>query len=95
MKAASVCTILGMTLISGALLAATTGVGDSMPSRIEARFESLDSDSNGRIAPRELAADAGLAQHFDELDRDGNGVLSWREFRGHAMPDNDLTLSEN
>ncbi|MEX0607387.1 MAG: hypothetical protein WD382_06905 [Halofilum sp. (in: g-proteobacteria)] len=94
MKAASVCTVLGMTLISGALLAATTGVTGAMPSRIEARFEALDTDANGRIAPREAEADAGLAQHFGDIDRDGDGELSWREFRSHAMPGNQLILSE-
>lgn len=93
MKAASLCTVLGLTLISGALLAATTGVTDSMPSRIEARFETLDADGDGRIAPQE--ADAGLEQHFGAIDTDGDGVLSWREFRGHAMPGERTEVSEH
>lgn len=87
MKAASVCTILGLTLISGALLAATTSVTNELPSRLEARFKALDGDGDGGIARGELDADAGLRQHFGALDHDGDGVLSWPEFRGRGMPD--------
>ncbi len=87
MKAASVCTVLGLTLISGALLAATTGMTSGRPSHLEARFETLDGDGDGRIVRSELDADSGLRQHFSALDRDGDGTLSWPEFRGQAMPD--------
>jgi Ca2+-binding EF-hand superfamily protein len=87
MKAASVCTVLGLTLISGALLAATTGMTNEMPSRLEARFEALDDDGDGRVARSELDADAALRQHFGALDGNGDGVLSWPEFRGQGMPD--------
>lgn len=87
MKAASVCTVLGLTLISGALLAATTGMTSDRPSRLEARFETLDGDGDGRVVRSELDADSGLRQHFSALDHDGDGVLSWPEFRGHGIPD--------
>lgn len=94
MRAASVCTLLGLTLISGALLAATTGVTSAIPSRIEARFEALDANGDGEIASSEAKESAGLAQHFSELDRDGDGALSWPEFRGHGMPGEIPKLSD-
>lgn len=87
MKAASVCTVLGLALISGALLAATTGMTSEMPSRLEARFETLDGDGDGRVARSELDAAAGLRRHFGALDHDGDGALSWSEFRDRGMPD--------
>ena len=94
MKAASVCTVLGLTLISGALLAATTGVTGAIPGRIEARFNALDADGNGQIAPEEAKVSAGLSRHFASLDRDGNGILSWPEFRGRKMPGDSPKLSD-
>lgn len=82
MKPASISIVLGLVLISGALLAATAGTGGEKSPR--ARFEALDVDGNARITPPEAEAIAGLARHFGKFDRDDDGTLTWSEFRRHA-----------
>lgn len=86
MKTASVTTILGLILISGALLAATTtptGHGDS---RSRVAFERLDRDRDQRISREEAEANAGLATHFAKFDRDSDDTLSYTEFLRHDRP---------
>lgn len=82
MKPASISIVLGLALISGALLAATTGAGTDADPRT--RFEALDADGDARITPPEAEAIAGLARHFTKFDRDHDGALTWAEFRRHA-----------
>lgn len=82
MKPAAISIIVGLVLISGALLAATTGAGGDASAR--ARFQALDADGDARITPREAEAIAGLATHFSKFDRDGDGALTWSEYRRHA-----------
>lgn len=86
MKAASVCTILGLTLISGALLAATAGGTGETIAQVKSRFDRIDADENRRISPLEAMVSAGLSERFDKLDANGDGALSWPEFRRHRAP---------
>lgn len=82
MKPAAISIVLGLVLISGALLAATADPGGEAEPRV--RFEALDADGDARITPREAEAVAGLARHFAKFDRDHDGTLTWAEFRRHA-----------
>lgn len=82
MKPAAISIVLGLVLISGALLAVTAGTGEDANPR--ARFEALDADDNARITPPEAEAIAGLARHFGKFDRDDDGALTWSEYRRHA-----------
>lgn len=86
MRAASVTTVLGLILISGALLAATTtptGHGDGSS---RAAFERLDRNGDQRIDRQEAEANAGLATHFAKFDRDSDDTLSFKEFLRHDDP---------
>lgn len=82
MKPAGISIIVGLVLISGALLAATSGSGEDASAR--ARFEVLDVDGDARITPREARAIAGLATHFSKFDRNDDGTLTWSEYRRYA-----------
>ncbi|MDZ7749867.1 MAG: EF-hand domain-containing protein [Halofilum sp. (in: g-proteobacteria)] len=88
MKAAAISTILGLTLISGALLAETIGL-DGRDGRAAAeRFDAYDADGDGRVSRDEAGRmSAGLHTHFAKFDRDADGTLSRAEFRRHAAPD--------
>jgi len=46
---------------------------------LEATFQRLDGDGDGKLSPDELSMIAHA--RFDELDRDDDGVLSFDEFR--------------
>jgi hypothetical protein len=84
MKAAPVTTILGLILLSGALLAAaSTRDADSAGSRAKAEFERLDRDGDDRISRREAESNPGLAVHFAKFDADSDGTLLWHEFLRH------------
>ncbi|MDX1610522.1 MAG: EF-hand domain-containing protein [Halofilum sp. (in: g-proteobacteria)] len=88
MKGASISTILGLLLLSVAILAASTGFAGGQRDEVRDRFEVLDADGDGRVTPAEARrTNAGLATHFDKFDRDGDGTLSLGEFRRHAQPD--------
>lgn len=80
MRPAAISIVLGLVLISGAMLAATTGA-DEGPRE---RFEALDADGDTRVTQPEAEAIAGLARHFSKFDRDDDGALTWAEFRRHA-----------
>lgn len=83
MRTAAVTTILGLILISGALLAATTRDKREPQDPAAVGFERLDRDGDGRISPREAEVNAGLATHFRKFDRDGDGTLDREEFLEH------------
>lgn len=80
MRPAAISIVLGLVLISGAMLAAITGAGAGP----RERFEALDTDGDTRVTQPEAEAIAGLARHFSKFDRDDDGALTWAEFRRHA-----------
>ena len=86
MKTAAVTSILGLALISGALLAAATSRTGEPNDAAGVEFERLDRDGDGRISPREAEVNAGLSTHFRKFDRDGDGTLDREEFRSHVQP---------
>ena len=86
MRAATVTTILGLILISGALLAATaTSTGDASDSA-KGEFDRLDRNRDERIDRAEARTDARIAKQFAELDGDADGMLKWREFLRREEP---------
>lgn len=87
MKAASVCTASGLTLISGALVAATMGLTGGAMSFLQARFDAIDTDGSREITRSEARVSAGLVRHFAQLDRNGDGIVSWAEFRRRGVPE--------
>jgi Ca2+-binding EF-hand superfamily protein len=87
MRAASISMILGLTLMSGALLAETAGLSDARRTTVQAEFRAHDADGDGRITRAEARhRNAGLHTHFSKFDRDADGALSLEEFRRHAAP---------
>ena len=88
MKGASISTVLGLALLSVAVLAASAGLSGGPRDEARDRFAVIDRDGDGFISPLEARkASAGLATHFDKFDRDRDGALSWTEYRRHAQPD--------
>ena len=88
MKGALISTLLGLALLSVAVLAASTGLVGSGRDTVREAFAAIDGDGDGLISPAEARrASAGLATHFDKFDRDRDGALSLTEFRRHAQPD--------
>jgi len=81
MKPASISLVLGLALISGGLLAATTQ-GPNQRARHE--FQGLDANGDAQISASEAKSFAGLARNFSEFDRNHDGELSWKEFLQHA-----------
>lgn len=83
MKAAPVTTILGLILLSGALLAAASTRDAETGSRAKAEFERLDRDGDDRVSRGEAESNPGLATHFARFDGDSDGTLEWHEFLRH------------
>jgi len=81
MKPASISIVLGLALISGALLAATTNQTNQ---RARDEFHGLDANGDAQISATEAKSFAGLAKNFSVFDRDNDGELSWKEFLQHA-----------
>ncbi len=56
--------------------------GDAKPKKgVEAKFESLDKDADGRLSKEELSSDSGLAGSFSTIDGDADGYVTMDEFR--------------
>lgn len=88
MKGASISTLLGLVLLSVAILAATAGLAGGKRDEVRDAFTAIDRDADGFISPAEARrVSAGLATHFDKFDRDRDGALSLTEYRRHAQPD--------
>ena len=87
MRAATVTTILGLVLISGALLAATaTSTGGNAADSARGEFDRLDRNRDERIDRAEVRGNAEIAKQFAELDGDSDGMLEWREFLRREDP---------
>jgi len=48
---------------------------------VDAKFESLDKDADGRLSKEELSSDSGLAGSFSVIDGDSDGYVTMNEFR--------------
>ena len=51
----------------------------SPPAQQGATFESLDTDSDGRISKTEAAANVSVTEQFSRYDKDGNGFIERAE----------------
>ncbi len=75
--------LAGSALITGALWAASAGIGGDPDA--EVRFNEHDRNGDGVISEAEAqAVSAGLHTHFAKFDRNHDGVLSFGEFRGQS-----------
>jgi Ca2+-binding EF-hand superfamily protein len=55
---------------------------DNKPkSGVEAKFESLDKDTDGRLSKEELSSDSSLSGSFSTIDGDADGYVTKEEFR--------------
>jgi Ca2+-binding EF-hand superfamily protein len=76
-KFAFVCAA-AFALVSTAALAE----GDAKPKNsVEAKFESLDKDADGRLSKEELSGDKGLSWSFSTIDGNSDGYVTMDEFR--------------
>ena len=50
-------------------------------SGVEAKFESLDKDADGRLSKEELSSDSGLSGSFHTIDGNSDGYVTKEEFR--------------
>jgi Ca2+-binding EF-hand superfamily protein len=55
------------------------GAPPSQPSQQGATFESLDTNSDGRISKDEAAANANVSQQFSKYDQNGDGFIERSE----------------
>jgi Ca2+-binding EF-hand superfamily protein len=56
------------------------------PQQKGATFESLDSDSDGRISKTEAAANQNVLDQFSRYDKDGNGFIERAEVMSANKP---------
>ena len=55
---------------------------DAKPKKgVEAKFESLDKDADGRLSREELSSDSGLSGSFSTIDGNSDGYVTIEEFR--------------
>jgi hypothetical protein len=73
--------VCSAALISGAALA-----NDDKASGKAGTFETLDTDSDGKLSQEEVAGNDGVASNFAALDGNSDGFISKREFRRNTMP---------
>ena len=74
-KLAFVCAV---ALVSTAALADQ----DAKPKKgVEAKFESLDKDADGRLSREELSSDSSLSGSFSTIDGNSDGYVTMEEFR--------------
>jgi Ca2+-binding EF-hand superfamily protein len=67
-----------LALVSTAAMAGD----DAKPKKgVEAKFESLDKDADGRLSKEELSSDSGLSGSFSTIDGNSDGYLTMEEFR--------------
>jgi Ca2+-binding EF-hand superfamily protein len=68
-----------LTVVLGALAALVGGVAlAAEPEKL--RFETLDTNHDGRLSPAEAAASEVLSAAFKTLDRNNDGIVNRREF---------------
>ena len=71
---------------AAALLSAAAFAEDAKPKKgVEARFESIDKNADGKLTQEELAGDSKLSGMFSTLDRDGDGAVTLEEFRAKVQ----------
>lgn len=76
--------LTALTLLGAGLAAAqpvpnkATITRADVAAKVDARFDRLDANHDGKLSPEDRAA--GLALRFKALDSDGNGALSLAEF---------------
>ena len=67
---------------AGAIAQSTTpdqGAQPSQPSQQGATFESLDTNSDGKISKTEAAANESVTQQFSKYDQNGDGFIERAE----------------
>jgi len=65
--------------ITGAFAQSPAPDQSTPPSQKGATFESLDTDSDGRISKTEAAADKNVSEQFAHYDQNGNGYIEREE----------------
>ena len=58
----------------------------SQPAQQGATFESLDTDSDGRISKEEAAVNASVTAQFSSYDKNSNGFIEREEVSTSATP---------
>ncbi len=76
-KFAFVCAA-ALALVSTAALAED---GAKPKTGVEAKFESLDKDADGRLNKEEISSDSGLSGSFSTIDGNSDGYVTMEEFR--------------
>ena len=56
------------------------------PTQQGATFESLDTNSDGKISKEEAAANASVTAQFSRYDKDGNGFIEREEVTAPKAP---------
>lgn len=78
--------LLASALLSASVLAQTppggTGPADNAGNR-QVTFESLDTNSDGRISSTEAKMDSALSAKFSSLDKQGRGYITRAEFQAY------------
>jgi Ca2+-binding EF-hand superfamily protein len=76
-KFAFVCATALALVSSGAL-----AQDEAKPKKgVEAKFESLDKDTDGRLSKEEMSSDSGLSGSFSTIDGNSDGYVTIEEFR--------------
>ena len=67
--------------LSGAFAQSPTPPAEepSQPAQQGATFESLDTNSDGRISKQEASVNSSVTEQFSKYDKDGNGFIEREE----------------
>ncbi|AYH42089.1 EF-hand domain-containing protein [Azoarcus sp. DN11] len=58
-------------------------VGRAARQKAIERFDSIDTNKDGKLSREEVSSHPYLSENFDRLDKNHDGFIDWEEFIGH------------
>nr|MBO2490271.1 calmodulin [Gammaproteobacteria bacterium] len=74
---------LGWLIVLAAALGMSTAAVAAQADQLDAKFQELDKDSNGKVSINEASEDDDLFIAFESLDKDRDGELTKEEFASY------------
>ena len=79
-------TVAALLHTGAALAQSPTPAAEPQPAQQGATFESLDTDSDGRISKAEAAVNANVTAQFSAYDKNSNGFIEREEVSSSSTP---------